>query len=65
MTQQQGTIKFFNEGKGFGFVKPDDGSAELFIHKTSLLTRVRENDRVTFEVRTGVKGPNAINVRVV
>ena len=62
---QEGTVKFFNETKGFGFITPSNGGADLFVHATGLLTEVRENDRVTFELRDGQKGPNAVNVRVI
>jgi len=62
---QEGTVKFFNETKGFGFITPSDGGADLFVHVSGLLVPVRENDKVTFEVRSGQKGPNAVNVRVI
>lgn len=62
---QEGTVKFFNETKGFGFITPSNGGADLFVHATGLLTDVRENDQVTFELRDGQKGPNAVNVRVI
>ena len=62
---QEGTVKFFNEGKGFGFIKPIDGGADLFVHVTGLMSDIRENDRVSFEVRDGQKGPSAVNVSVI
>ena len=62
---QEGTVKFFNETKGFGFIKPADGGADLFVHVTGLMSDIRENDRVSFEVRDGQKGPSAVNVRVI
>ena len=61
----EGTVKFFNETKGFGFITPSNGGADLFVHATGLLTEIRENDRVTYELRDGQKGPNAVNVRVI
>jgi len=61
----EGTVKFFNETKGFGFITPSNGGADLFVHATGLLTEIRENDKVTYELRDGQKGPNAVNVRVI
>jgi cold shock protein len=60
---QEGTIKFFNEAKGFGFIKPADGSAEIFVHVTGLIDKVSQDDRVTYEVQDGKKGKNAVNVK--
>jgi CspA family cold shock protein len=60
----QGTVKFFNETKGFGFITPNDGGAEVFVHVSGLIDTVRENDSVTFDVEQGRKGPNAVNVKV-
>lgn len=60
---QEGTVKFFNETKGFGFIKPDDGGAEVFVHVTGLIDKVTQDDRVSFEVQDGKKGKNAVNVR--
>ncbi|AZB25420.1 cold-shock protein [Chryseobacterium bernardetii] len=62
---QQGTVKFFNEAKGFGFISPTDGSKDIFVHSSGLDTRViRENDKVVFDVQKGEKGLNAINVKL-
>ncbi|NUY79499.1 cold-shock protein [Flavobacterium sp. MAH-1] len=61
----EGTIKFFNETKGFGFITPKDGGADLFVHVTGLNGRVRENDKVTYEVQQGKRGPSAVNVTVI
>jgi len=61
---QEGTVKFFNVTKGFGFITPADGGQDVFVHSSGLLNDVRENDSVTFEVEKGQKGINAINVRV-
>ncbi len=57
-----GTVKFFNEAKGFGFIKVDDSSDEIFVHANDLKETIRENDRVQFEVAEGKKGLNATNV---
>ncbi len=60
----QGTVKFFNESKGFGFIIPADGSSEVFVHASGLIDQIRENDSVTYEVEQGKKGLNAVNVKV-
>ncbi|WP_118973841.1 cold-shock protein [Taibaiella koreensis] len=63
---QEGTVKFFNETKGFGFITPANGGADLFVHVSGLLSQsIRENDRVSYDLRDGQKGPNAVNVRVI
>lgn len=62
---QEGTVKFFNETKGFGFIKPNNGGEDIFVHVSGLIDEVRENDRVTFEVQNGRKGLNAVNVKVI
>jgi cold shock protein len=61
---QKGTVKFYNSSKGFGFIKPDDGSEDIFVHSSGLIDQVRENDHVTYEVKEGKKGLNAVNVKV-
>lgn len=60
-----GKVKFFNDEKGFGFILPSDSGEDIFVHKTGLIDRIRENDEVEFEVEQGRKGLNAVNVRVV
>lgn len=63
---QEGTVKFFNDAKGFGFIKPNDGGPDIFIHVSDLNgVQIRENDKVTFDVRNGKKGLNAVNITVV
>jgi CspA family cold shock protein len=61
----EGTIKFFNEAKGFGFITPSNGGADIFVHATGLNGQVRENDKVSYEVSNGQKGPTATNVNVI
>ena len=53
---QSGKVKFFNESKGFGFIKDNDSDKEYFVHVTGLIDKVRENDEVTFDVTEGRKG---------
>ena len=60
----QGTVKFFNETKGFGFIKPNNSSADIFVHSSGLIDAIRENDRVEYEEERGKKGMNAVNVRL-
>ena len=62
---QEGTVKFFNEEKGFGFITPNNGGSEVFVHVSGLTESIRENDKVTFNVEEGRRGPNAVNVTVV
>lgn len=62
---QEGTVKFFNETKGFGFIKPANGGPEIFVHVSGLIDEIRENDKVTYEVQNGKKGLNAVNVKVI
>jgi CspA family cold shock protein len=60
---KKGTVKFFNEAKGFGFIKEDNGQ-EIFVHASGLNDEIRENDAVTFDVEQGKKGLNAVNVKL-
>ena len=60
---KNGVVKFYNEAKGFGFIK-EDGGQEVFVHATGLQDKIRENDKVTFEVQEGKKGLNAVNVKL-
>ena len=59
----KGTVKFYNESKGFGFIKDDDSSKEYFVHSSGLKDSIGENDEVTFDLEEGKKGLNAVNVR--
>ncbi len=58
-----GTVKFFNEAKGFGFIIDDDSNTEYFVHVTGLIDDIREGDKVAFELKEGKKGLNAVNVK--
>lgn len=60
----KGTVKFFNESKGFGFIIDVETKNEYFVHVSGLNDQVRENDEVTFELQDGRKGLNAVNVKL-
>ncbi|MBS7321308.1 MAG: cold-shock protein [Myroides sp.] len=60
---QEGTVKFFNETKGFGFISQTNGNDDVFVHNSGLMDNVRENDNVTFDIERGQKGLMAVNVR--
>jgi CspA family cold shock protein len=60
----QGTVKFFNETKGFGFIKPSNSNQDIFVHSSGLIDEIRENDQVEYEEERGKKGMNAVNVKV-
>ena len=59
-----GTVKFFNGTKGFGFIVPEDGSKDIFVHANGLIDEINEGDNVTYEVEEGRKGLNAIDVKI-
>lgn len=61
---KNGTVKFFNEMKGFGFIKDQETDEEYFVHATGLIDQVREGDEVTFDLQEGRKGLNAANVKL-
>ncbi len=61
----KGTVKFFNETKGFGFINEEEANQEHFVHVTGLIDEVREGDAVEFELKEGRKGLNAVNVKVI
>ncbi|HCW08867.1 MAG TPA: cold-shock protein [Cytophagales bacterium] len=58
----QGTVKFFNETKGFGFITPSNSGQDIFVHNSGLIDEIRENDRVEYDEEMGRKGMNAVNV---
>ncbi|SMD38983.1 cold shock protein (beta-ribbon, CspA family) [Reichenbachiella faecimaris] len=60
---KQGKIKFFNESKGYGFVVDDEDSKEYFLHISGLVDQVKEGDAVTFDLKEGKKGLNAVDVK--
>ncbi|MCU0370856.1 MAG: cold shock domain-containing protein [Bacteroidales bacterium] len=59
-----GTVKFFNDSKGFGFIKDDASDKEYFVHVSGLKDEIKENDKVSFELQEGRKGLNAVNVKL-
>ena len=65
----QGTVKFFSDDKGFGFITPDDGGKDLFVHHSAIVAdgfrSLQENQRVSFDTEADAKGPRAINVQLV
>jgi CspA family cold shock protein len=60
----KGTVKFFNETKGFGFVKVDGSNQEVFVHVSELKDQIRQDDEVTFDIQEGKRGLNAVNVKL-
>ena len=60
----KGTVKFFNESKGFGFIKEENTEKDYFVHSSGLKDSIRDNDEVTFDLEMGKKGLNAVNVKL-
>ena len=60
-----GTVKFFNNAKGFGFIAPEDGDKDVFVHVNGLVDQITEGDKVSYDVEEGPKGLNAVNVKLV
>jgi len=60
----KGTVKFFNDSKGFGFIIEDETNKEHFVHISGLIDEIREGDAVEFDLEEGKKGMNAVNVKV-
>ncbi len=61
----KGTVKFFNDDKGFGFITEESSNTDHFVHISGLIDEIREGDNVEFELTEGKKGLNAINVKVI
>ena len=62
---KKGTVKFFNESKGYGFITEDGSNTEYFVHVSGIIDDIQQGDAVEFELKEGKKGLNAINVRVI
>lgn len=61
---QTGTVKFYNDQKGYGFIKEDGSGKEIFVHSSGLRDEIQKDDKVRFNVKDGKKGPNAVDVRL-
>jgi CspA family cold shock protein len=61
----KGTVKFFNEAKGFGFISEEGSGTDVFVHATGLIDEIREGDTVEYEVENGKKGLSAVQVKVI
>ncbi|MEB3345345.1 cold shock domain-containing protein [Aquimarina gracilis] len=62
---KEGTVKFFNSAKGFGFIKLKDSDEDIFVHQSGIIDEIRENDNVKFTMERGEKGMNAVNVELI
>ncbi|MEA3463189.1 MAG: cold-shock protein [Bacteroidota bacterium] len=60
-----GTVKFFNNVKGFGFINPEEGGKAVFVHQSGLIDEITEGDKVSYDVEEGPKGLSATNVKLV
>ncbi|MGB5171767.1 cold-shock protein [Eudoraea chungangensis] len=60
-----GTVKFFNNTKGFGFITPEDGDKDVFVHVSGLTQDIAEGDKVSYDLEESPKGLNAVNVEVI
>lgn len=59
-----GTVKFFNNSKGFGFITPEDGGKDVFVHINGTIDEITEGDKVSYDVQEGKKGLNAVDVKI-
>lgn len=62
---KNGTVKFFNDTKGFGFIMEDSSKTDYFVHASGLIDEIREGDQVEFDLTQGKKGLNAVNVKII
>ncbi|MFO7258375.1 MAG: cold shock domain-containing protein [Bacteroidota bacterium] len=62
---RRGTVSFFNTSKGYGFIRDHETQESIFVHANGLIDEIHENDKVTFEVQMGHKGPNAVDVKLI
>ena len=62
---QEGTVKFFNNAKGFGFITPSESGEDIFVHNSGLIDNIKDDDKVQFTTEQGRKGLNAVNVEVI
>jgi CspA family cold shock protein len=62
---KKGTVKFFNETKGFGFITEENSGTDYFVHISGLIDEIKQGDEVEFELKEGKKGLNAVNVKVI
>ena len=62
---KEGTVKFFNNAKGFGFIKPNDSNEDVFAHSSGLMDEIREDDKVQFKTEVGPKGTSAVDVKLI
>jgi CspA family cold shock protein len=62
---KKGTVKFFNDSKGYGFITDSESNEEYFVHVSGLIDEIREGDEVEFELKEGRKGLNAVNVKAI
>lgn len=60
-----GTVKFFNNSKGFGFITPEEGDRDVFVHVNGTIDEINEGDKVSFDIEETPKGLNALNVKVI
>ena len=63
LIMSNGTVKFFNVSKGFGFIAPDDGTKDVFVHQSGLVDKITEGDKVSYDVEQGQKGLSAVKVK--